>query len=167
MCAAAEPQPNQEPTAYLSRNATASASLDQVLKHHPSEDTKYRAVYAHFYTPFEDESIAIMLGVTVHTVKNWVRLYKETLALSRKEIDSDALRKFKESHRVWIYYLVNRKPLLFAHEIHRKFHQHFFMKISCSSICRILHEGNYSKKVVERRVQIRSVIKKFFVLLLK
>jgi len=99
-----------------------------------------------------------MFSVDSRTLRNWLSKYEETGDLERKnEEDGEERRKFKATHREWICTLVNKQPLLFAHEIAEKFCQKFYTKIAESSVCRILRENGYCKKVVERRaLQIRD-----------
>jgi hypothetical protein len=71
--------------------------------------------------------------------------------VERVKANSEPMKKFTDQHRRWITDLVHRQPLLFAHEIARRFPKHFYEIISISSVLRIMYEANLCKKVVERR----------------
>eukprot|EP00475_Leptophrys_vorax_P003960 TRINITY_DN12309_c0_g1_i1.p2 TRINITY_DN12309_c0_g1~~TRINITY_DN12309_c0_g1_i1.p2 ORF type:complete len:111 (-),score=11.53 TRINITY_DN12309_c0_g1_i1:455-766(-) len=63
-------------TTQRSSRAKTNAIAD-VLHRQSSEDSKLRAIYAHLYTPFEVEDIAIMLGVHRSSIYGWVEQFKE------------------------------------------------------------------------------------------
>jgi transposase len=101
--------------------------------------------------------VALMLGYEARTVGGWLSKYLKDESLERKNSDSEERKKFKSNHRNWILDLVNHKPLLFSHEIAEKFCQHFRQTISEATVCRILRENGYTKKIAEKRaLQIRE-----------
>ena len=130
--------------------------LEEVFHCHATVNTKFHAVHAYVFLGFTLTAIGSIFSKSPQTIANWVKRWHVEGNLDRLSAPNN--RKFTYHHRLWIKDFVDRDPLCFLHEIQTGFQQHFVgMTISVSTIYSILvHDFNYSKKVVERRsLQIR------------
>lgn len=116
-----------------------------------SDEVKYYAVHAVVFLGYEESEVAKIFNSGVSTIYRWVKKWRETGTLERKEIEKPL--KYTEIHRNWVYKLVDLNPLLFLHQICYFFKKTFDETLPVSSAWRILNEGGYTHKVIERRAK--------------
>lgn len=90
------------------------------------------------------------------TIGYWITKYEENGVYKRKQRKL-VYKKFSATVREWLVDLYRREPVLFLDEARQKFYKRFFIAISVSSICLILHGAGMTWKCIERRaMQIRD-----------
>eukprot|EP00734_Pompholyxophrys_sp_LG126_P000474 Pompholyxophrys_sp_v1_NODE_211_length_1152_cov_1.803099.p1 type:complete len:242 gc:universal NODE_211_length_1152_cov_1.803099:105-830(+) len=113
---------------------------ETIFQQQATETVKLHAVYAVIYLGLPQSEVSRIFCKNASTICRWVA------RLSGKH-----WRKFDQMQKNWILNFVKRDALAFLHEIQKAFYSHYFFRISCSSIWRILEENNFSKKVLEQR----------------
>lgn len=130
--------------------------LQEVSKRRASDNTVYHALYGYFFLGLSKAKLASLYRKHKSTIANWISNYQRNGSFCRKEYARDA-KKFGVEKRQWLVQLFKRDPTLYLDEAKEAFERTFFIPISTSSICRILHHEGLSWKALERRaVQIRT-----------
>lgn len=117
---------------------------------HASVNTKMHAIYAHFFLGFTVAKIAHIYRKGASTISRWINRYKETGSVSRNTSLSCNTR-FLPEYRQWILDYVLKHPLSFLDETRRAFILEWRVRISISSIWRIMSELKLTYKVRYRR----------------
>lgn len=134
-----------------------------VFRRQASANTKYHALYGFFFLGFTKLQLAKIYGKTSVTIGNWIREYKSSGMMTRKERKRIYLQ-FNNEKRQCIIKLFRNEPTLFLDEAKHKYEQTFQSPISISSISRILHAEGYTWKAIERRaIQVKEAQICFFV----
>eukprot|EP00734_Pompholyxophrys_sp_LG126_P000366 Pompholyxophrys_sp_v1_NODE_136_length_1649_cov_15.867001.p1 type:complete len:346 gc:universal NODE_136_length_1649_cov_15.867001:504-1541(+) len=120
-----------------------------------TEDVKLYAVWAVEYLKFSQKDVAVLYHKSEATISNWVRQFRSAGSLARK--CPKRISKYDHEHREWIIDFVTISPLSYLWEIQKKFEKSFDLDISISTICVLLQEGGFTKKVAERRAMEVSV----------
>ncbi|XP_062711050.1 uncharacterized protein LOC134289068 [Aedes albopictus] len=134
----------------------ANAILQNVQHKHASTNTKYHCLYDYYFLGMKRAQLAQIYRKSKSTISSWIESYEENGLLSHKQREQ-VFRKFSAMHRQWIVALYRQNPVLYLEECQDLFYQHFQIKISGSSICRILHTEGMTWKALERRaIQIKE-----------
>lgn len=134
----------------------ANVILQNVEHKHASTNTKYHCLYDYYFLGITRAQLAVIYRKSKSTISSWVEDYEENGLLSFKQREH-VFRKFSVHHRQWIVALYYRNPVLYLEECRDLFYQKYQIKISGSSICRILHSGGLTWKTLERRaIQIKE-----------
>jgi transposase len=107
---------------------------------------KMHAIYAHFYLGFTVAKVARIYRKGIGTISRWINRYRETGNVSRCCSKSSHAR-FQPEQRQWILDYVLRNPLSFLDETRRAFILEWRIRISISSIWRIMSELKLTYKV--------------------
>lgn len=130
--------------------------MQAVKQRHASSCTVYHALYGYYFLGLSRAKLAFIYGKHRSTISNWITTYEQQGSYGRIQ-NKTITRKFGIEKRRWLVDLYKQKPLLYLHEAGKLFEDHFRMKISASSICRILHSEGLTWKCLERRaIQVRQ-----------
>lgn len=130
--------------------------IQAVKRRRASSSTVYHALYGYYFLGLSRSKLAKIYGKHQSTISNWISYYERTGTYERKQ-NTTITRKFGADKRRWLIELYKKKPLLYLDEAAKMFETHFRMKISASSICRILHSEGLTWKCLERRaLQVRQ-----------
>lgn len=129
----------------------------QTIRHqHASPNTVYHALYGYYFLGIPKKELARIYGKSESTIGYWITKYEENGVYKRKQRKL-VYKKFSATMREWLVDLYRREPVLFLDEARQKFYKRFFIAISVSSICLILHGAGMTWKCIERRaMQIRD-----------
>ncbi|XP_065090135.1 uncharacterized protein LOC135711267 [Ochlerotatus camptorhynchus] len=134
----------------------ANVILQNVENKRASTNTKYHCLYGYYFFGLTRARLAIVYRKSKTTISGWITSYEENGLLSSKQREH-VFRKFSTRQRQWILDLYHQNPILYLEECRDLFYQRFQIKISGSSICRILHAEGLTWKALERKaIQIKE-----------
>lgn len=129
---------------------------EEVLGRHASTNTKYHVLYGFYFLGLSKSQLAKMYGKHHTTISSWIKRYRESGLVARKERRKVSLQ-FGAEKRRWLIEQFKKNPTLFLDEARDSFEKTFNCSISTSSVSRILHEQGYTWKVLERRaIQVQE-----------
>ncbi|XP_062543330.1 uncharacterized protein LOC134210910 [Armigeres subalbatus] len=129
----------------------------QTVRHqHAAPSTVYHALYGYYFLGIPRKELSRIYGKSTSTIGYWILKYEENGVFKRKQ-RLQVYKKFSASMREWLVDLYRREPVLLLEEARDRFQKHFYVTISVSSVCIILHEAGMTWKCIERRaIQIRE-----------
>lgn len=134
----------------------ANIILQNVKNKRASTNTKYHCLYGYYFLGLTRAKLATIYRKSKTTISEWITSYEENGLITSKQRES-VFRKFSARHRQWILNLYHQYPILYLEECRDLFYHRFQIKISGSSICRILHAEGMTWKALERRaIQIKE-----------
>jgi transposase len=129
----------------------SSVIFNAVSKTHASADTKYHALYAYYVLGLSKKRIAELFCKAESTIGRWVTQFEEEGVCERHKRVDAVYREFGVEKRSWLLEQYDKNPVMFLDEAKTLFEQRWGRSISCSTVWTILHQGGYSRKVIERR----------------
>lgn len=134
----------------------SGANIMSVVTRQAEENTKYHALYGHYFLNISRKQLAVIYNKTRATIGNWINQYETEGSVARRIAVSKVFRKFGEEKRQFLVELYKSRPVLYLCEAKDIFRRQFGISISVASIHTILHEKGLTWKVLERRaIQIR------------
>lgn len=124
--------------------------IENVRHKHANPNTVYHALYGYYFLGISKKELAKIYGKALSTISEWFVKY-EKHGFIRRKTRQQVYKKFAIEMREWLIDLYRTEPILFLDEAKLKFQQKFFITISVSSVCAILHEAGLSWKTIERR----------------
>lgn len=140
------------------------ADILAVVQHQrASENTIYYVLYGYFFLGLSKAKLAVLYKKHKSTISSWITRYEQDGYFSRTKYERDC-SKFSSEKRQWLINLYMKSPTMYLHEAKTCFQHEFNIRISVSSIWRILNHAGLTLKYLERRaIQIKeSDIIRFF-----
>ncbi len=125
--------------------------LKAVEGHHASVNTVMHALYGYYFLGVTKEQLSYLYKKHVNTINNWIEQYESDGTYQRKS--TTRFNKFSEAQKTWVVVYYDKNPLAFLDEAKAAFQAAFRTTISVSTVCQILHDGGYTRKVLERRAK--------------
>ena len=122
-------------------------------------DLRWRMVYQREALNLPYEVIGHNLGVDQSTVYRTVKLFMDTGSVDKKQYRSDNLpRKLTDQVQFFIMHLVLDKPGIMLKEIQNEVLQIMNVELALSTICKFLHNQNFSRQKMQIRATQRDEV---------
>lgn len=134
------------------------ADILAVVQHQrASENTIYYVLYGYFFLGLSKAKLAVLYKKHKSTISSWITRYEQDGYFSRTKYERDC-SKFSSEKRQWLINLYMKSPTMYLHEAKTCFQHEFNIRISVSSIWRILNHAGLTLKYLERRaIQIKEL----------
>lgn len=128
----------------------------EVKKKHASANTKYHAIYGHYYANLSRRDLSRIYGKDFSTVSRWITEYERAGNFESPRLHSSK-KALDDEHVEWLKKLYEHEPTLYLKEAQERILQQFGFTVHHSTISRALRKIGFTRKVLERRaLQIKK-----------